>query len=77
MLARQKIQRVGRRIRHYAAQITRVASSAIARSFESGISLPFLRWSSAAPAWDLRQLLFERRRGFLLWHSVTKMAEDK
>ena len=45
MLARQKIQRVGRRIRHYAAQITRVASSAIARSCESGI--PCL--SSAGP----------------------------
>jgi len=41
----QKIQRVGRRIRHYAAQITRVASSAIARSCESEI--PCL--SSAGP----------------------------
>ena len=50
VLARQKIQRLGRRIRHYAAQITRVASSAIARSCESENPLPFLRWSSAAPA---------------------------
>jgi len=45
VLARQKIQRVGRRVRHYIAQITRVASSAIARSCESGI--PCL--SSAGP----------------------------
>ena len=52
------IQRVERRIRHYAAQITRVASSAIARSCESGIPClssagpPLLQRSKAATNLD-------------------------
>src|ERR1035438_3896012 len=58
--------RVGRRIRHYVAQITRVASSAIARSCESEIPClssagpPLLqRSASGRDAWPNRSIIVQ------------------